>query len=224
MQVGAVPFGIPQVYQIGLWLFVLMINDLDVNSPHLRKFVDDTTVSEVVTKGITNEAQSIVNQVIEWSHVNRVELNPDKCKELRISFARNPVDRTSKYRQVIGTYCKCQPNIEEAVKNSSKRLNFLVQLKLAKLPPTDLILFYNTCVRSVIDYVQVFYNNLPRYLINELVRIDLIHDVRHVGFAIIMQISYTLLRGQTTRVREVITNMLDAQMICFTFIECLSPK
>ena len=97
MQVGAVPFGIPQVYQIGLWLFVLMINDLDVNSPHLRKFVDDTTVSEVVTKGITNEAQSIVNQVIEWSHVNRVELNPDKCKELRISFARNPVDRTSKY-------------------------------------------------------------------------------------------------------------------------------
>ena len=141
MQVGAVPFGIPQVYQIGLWLFVLMINDLDVNSPHLRKFVDDTTVSEVVTKGITNEAQSIVNQVIEWSHVNRVELNPDKCKELRISFARNPVDRTSKYRQVIGTYCKCQPNIEEAFKNSSKRLNFLVQLKLAKLPPTDLILF-----------------------------------------------------------------------------------
>ena len=126
----------------------------------------------------------------------------------------------------VSTYLpsKCQPNIEEAVKNSSKRLNFLVQLKLAKLPPTDLILFYNTCVRSVIDYVQVFYNDLPQYLINELVRIDLIHDVRHVGFAIIMQISYTLLRGQTTRVREVITNMLDAQMICFTFIEFLSPK
>ena len=45
--------------------------------------------------------------------------------------------------------------------------------------------------------------------------IDLIHDSRHVGFAIIMQISYTLLRGQTTQVREVITNILAAQMICF---------
>ena len=44
------------------------------------------------------------------------------------------------------------------------------------------------------------------------------------GFAIIMQISYTLLRGQTTQVREVITNTLATQMICFTFIECLSPK
>ena len=54
--------------------------------------------------------------------------------------------------------------------------------------------------------------------------IDLIHDSRHVGFAIIMQISYTLLRGQTTQVREVITNSLATQMICFVFIECLSPK
>ena len=53
---------------------------------------------------------------------------------------------------------------------------------------------------------------------------ELIHDGRHVGFAIIMQISYTLLRGQTTQVREVITNTLATQMICFTFIECLSPK
>ena len=49
----------------------------------------------------------------------------------------------------------------------------LVQLKRAKLPPTDLILFYNTCVRSVIVYaVQVFYNALPQYLANKLVRVE----------------------------------------------------
>ena len=38
-------------------------------------------------------------------------------------------------------------------------------------------------------------------------RIDLIHDGRHVEFAIIIQISYTLQRGKTTQVREVITNI-----------------
>ena len=54
--------------------------------------------------------------------------------------------------------------------------------------------------------------------------IDLTHNGRHVGFAIIMQISNTLVRGQTTQVREVITSILATQMICFTFIECLSPK
>ena len=31
---GPVPPGILQGYQIGPWPFVLMINDLDVNSPH----------------------------------------------------------------------------------------------------------------------------------------------------------------------------------------------
>ena len=48
------------------------------------------------------------------------------------------------------------------------------------------------------------------------------YDSRHVEFAIIMQITYTLLRGQTTQV--VITNSLATQMTCFIFIECLSPK
>ena len=57
-----------------------------VNTPHLWKFVDDTTASEVVPKGNTSNAQSIVNQVIEWSRANRVQLNPDKCKELRIQL------------------------------------------------------------------------------------------------------------------------------------------
>ena len=47
--------------------------------------------------------------------------------------------------------------------------------------------------------------------------IDLIHDGRHVGIAIIpVQISYTRLRGQTTQVREVKTNILVTQMICLT--------
>ena len=70
-----------------------MINDFDVNIPHLWKFVDETTASDVVAKGNTSKGQSIVNQVIEWSHVNRLHLNPDKCEELRkISFARSPVE------------------------------------------------------------------------------------------------------------------------------------
>ena len=38
---------------------------------------------------------------------------------------------------------------------------------------SNLILFYNTCVRSVIDYaVKVCYNALPQYLINEFNHIE----------------------------------------------------
>ena len=47
-----------------------------------------TPVSEVVVKGREIHVQAIADSVIEWSHENRVQLNADKCKDLRISFAK----------------------------------------------------------------------------------------------------------------------------------------
>ena len=78
---GPVPAGVPQGTKLGPWLFVLMINDLDTNAQQW-KYVDDTTVSEVVVKGGESHVQAIANRVIEWSHENRVQLNAVKCKEL----------------------------------------------------------------------------------------------------------------------------------------------
>ena len=125
---------------------------LDVKTPHLWKFVDDTTVSEVVPKGDTSKAQSIVNQVIEWSHVNRLQLNPDKCKELlrnpveldAVVIDRKEVEVVSNAKLLgltISANLTWNVNIEEVVKKGSKRLYVLVQLKRAKSQPTDLILF-----------------------------------------------------------------------------------
>ena len=62
-----------------------MINDLDTNAQQW-KYVDNTTVSEVIVKGGESHVQAIANRVIAWSRENRVQLNDDKCKELRISF------------------------------------------------------------------------------------------------------------------------------------------
>ena len=165
-----------------------MINDLDVNTPHLWKFVDDITASEVVPKGNTSKAQSVVNQVIEWSHINREQLNPDNCKELQISFSRNPVELDAvvidrKEIEVVSTAkllglttnadLNWNAHVENAAWKAIKRFYFLVQLKRTKLSPTDLILYYNTCIRSVVDYaLQVFYNALPQYPINALVLIE----------------------------------------------------
>ena len=110
-----------------------MINDLDVNIPHLWKFV------AVVAKGNTSKGQSIVNQVIEWSHVNRVQLNPDKCKQLRISFARSPVEldtviidrkevEVASTAKLLGLTISANltwnAHIREVVKKASKRFFF----------------------------------------------------------------------------------------------------
>lgn len=45
---------------------------------------------EVITKGELNKAQVLAKKIIEWSHDNRVFLYPEKCKEIRISFACTP--------------------------------------------------------------------------------------------------------------------------------------
>ena len=64
-------------------------------------------------------------------------------------------------------------HIENIVKKASKRLYFLSQLKKAEIPTVDFVLFYITRVRLVVDYaVPVFYYALPKYLIEELERIQ----------------------------------------------------
>ena len=84
------PSGVPQGTKLGPWLFLVLINDLEISSlnAQLWKYVDDTTISEIVAKGNESKSQLITNQVIQWSIDNRVQLNNDKCKELRISFAK----------------------------------------------------------------------------------------------------------------------------------------
>ena len=174
----------PQGTKLGPWLFLIMINDLAISNASLWKYVDDTTASEVVRKGQVSNAQIIADEVAEWSNRNRVKLNIDKCKELRISF---PTVSREFPPVVIGGECikavsdakllgvtissdlSWNAHITEVIKKAVKRLYFLIQLKRARVSQKDLCLFYVTCVRSIIDYAApVFHYSLPAYLTHEL--------------------------------------------------------
>ena len=78
----------PQGTKLGPWLFLLMINDLEVDALSW-KYVDDTTIAKTITRGLTSDVQSAVSAVEGWSIENRMELNAVKCKEMRIDFKRN---------------------------------------------------------------------------------------------------------------------------------------
>ena len=65
-----------------------MINDLILSDACVWKYVDDTTTSEVIPKGEISGAQHIADKAAEWSQNNRVQLNPDECKEFRIFICK----------------------------------------------------------------------------------------------------------------------------------------
>ena len=137
------------------------------------KYVDDTTVYEVVDSREVNQAQNVINEVTQWSEINKFQLHPmpKKCKELRISFSRSPairelvsINETAiidlvKSVKVLGVIIqdnlKWNQHVDATVKKAAKRLYFLMQLKRAHVPAKDLVSFYIACIQSVLLYAYL---------------------------------------------------------------------
>ena len=182
--------GVPQGTRLGPWLFLAMINDLDLpgESMLMWKFADDTTISEIVQPSNVSNLQHVVDHVNKWSHENRLQLNPRKCKEMLTCFKRSPplfdpveVDGLNFERvssaKVLGITLrndlKWNDHIEIITLKAAKRLYLLRQLKRAAVSSNDLVLFYCSVIRSVLEYsCQLFHSSLPGYLSVELERIQ----------------------------------------------------
>ena len=118
------------------------------------------------------------------STAEKFQLNQAKCKELRIAFAKTVrcfapvhvngppiqvVPSAKIFRLLISKDLKWNTHISGIVKKVSTRLYFLCQLKRAKIHPSDLLTFYKTCVRPVMEYAYpVFHDSLPIYPSEEL--------------------------------------------------------
>ena len=100
-----VPAGIPHGTRTGPWLFSVMINGNTLSS--IRKFADDTTVSEIVPKFGASMLQNTMHDVPHWSNDNRFKVNSLKCKELRIDFRRESnLDTDSRKANGIALNCE----------------------------------------------------------------------------------------------------------------------
>ena len=128
----------------------------------IMKYVDDTTVSEIISKGQSSSVQEYVDSVADWSADNRFQLNIDRCKEIRISFSKNNADlpplfingqelevvqNTKLLGVTITDNLSWNLHINETIKKASKRLYFLRQLKRARVSTSDSVRFY-TCFIS----------------------------------------------------------------------------
>ena len=68
---------------------------------------------------------------------------------------------------------KWNTHIYECIKKANTRLYFLVQLKRARVPIEDIVNFYCTTIRSVMEYAsQVYHHALPAYLSDDIERVQ----------------------------------------------------
>jgi hypothetical protein len=145
---------------------------------------DDTSVSEVIPKDGVSSLADKVDEVNKWSNDNKFQLNPGKCKELRInfttqSFTEEPLNINGKPFEIIKSVkvlgmivtndLKWNKHVSNTVEKASKRLYLLRQLKRAKVETRSLYKFYTAFIRSIVEYAcQVLHSSLPNYLSMEI--------------------------------------------------------
>ena len=82
--------GIPQGTKMGVTLFSVMINRLLKNWNVRAKYVDDTTVVEILPRNSISLLYLAVRDTHSFCTAHKMKLNPRKCNEMLINFMEYP--------------------------------------------------------------------------------------------------------------------------------------
>lgn len=63
-----------------------MIDELNVPATDLWKYINDTTISETLSKNQDNQIQAAVDTLVNHATADRFQLKESKCKELCINI------------------------------------------------------------------------------------------------------------------------------------------
>jgi len=150
---------------IGPLSFLALISDLTTGCL-VHKYVDDTTLSEVLQPNANNSnMKDFMENLLNWADQNHMQLNTTKTKEMILgplsrsqlpilSTPLGPIDRVSSFK-LLGVYIETtlcwSLHVDNMIKKATKRLYFLKQLMRAGLPSNHLFHYYSTVIRPVLE-------------------------------------------------------------------------
>jgi hypothetical protein len=165
--------GMPQGTWLGPLSFIVLINDLNISCP-THKFVDDVTLTEILpSKTIPSAMQHFLSELHLWSSSNFMQINHNKTKEIALGpVARrdldplfvggNNIERVLTFKLLgvhIDSDLRWNTHIDALAKRVNSRLYTLKQLKRSGLPEQDLLIFYTTVIRPVLEYANVVWHH-----------------------------------------------------------------
>ena len=87
----AIKNGVPQGSILGPILFNIFLNDLHyVLQSDLHNFADDNTISAIsdTVSGLVNSLTDKANKAVDWFHVNKMIVNPEKFKAILLTKSK----------------------------------------------------------------------------------------------------------------------------------------
>jgi len=159
--------GMPQGSYLGPLTFAILIASLQP-SCLTHKYIDDTTMTEIINRGSASCMKVFVDELVSQSTQAGMLVNGKKTKEMLVgSVTKNPpaplllnditVERVSTFK-LLGVYVssdlKWTKHIDATACKIASRLYFMRQLKRAGATTSDLICFFCTVIRPILEYAN----------------------------------------------------------------------
>lgn len=179
--------GMPQGSWLGPLIFITLIDDLSAQCL-VHKYVDDTTLSEFLTRDSPSAMTERLEEVLDWSRKNMMKINFGKTKEMIIGTSKNDniphlinsnsesIERVTVFKLLgltVDNNLKWNSHVNSICAKASSRLYFLKQLKRSSVSLDDLLYFYCTVVRPILEYAcPVWHSSLTKELSDCIERIQ----------------------------------------------------
>ena len=158
--------GLPQGSWLGPLIFILFINDLKSDGL-LHKFIDDVTASDIFDKNKGSTIDTVFRKIDEFSTANNMRINYKKTKIMplcsladknvnEIAFIKHDQIETVRSFKLLGVEIdydlKFTNHITAICAKANSRIHFIKLLKRSCLDIPDLLHYYYSIVRPVIEY------------------------------------------------------------------------